>query len=233
MDKIGYGYGSEWHLLRYLGYHRYYLNEQILHQIGGDRLDWLDFRFSIRNAPLQRDREWTGIEFIEDQTVIAQWHAFWPGSGSAQNWDAIGKVYQDGEPTWLLVEAKAHLGEVESTCRASSTKSREKIRAALEKAQGSFCASPPPVDHWLTPYYQMANRLACLHFLMRESQPPVPAHLLFVYFVGDQRADADCPQSAGEWEGVIERIENRLALDPSQPLMKRVHHLFLAVNPKV
>ena len=29
MGKIGYTYGSEWHLLRYLGYHRNELNRQI------------------------------------------------------------------------------------------------------------------------------------------------------------------------------------------------------------
>lgn len=232
MGKIGYGYGSEWHLLRYLGYHRHFLNEQILPKTGGERLEWLDFGFSKRNDPLQRDREWTGIEFIDDQDVGRQWRDFWPSSGSAQNYDAIGKVYQDGKPAWLLVEAKAHLGEVESTCRAKSPRSREKIGVALRKAQDSFCTSHPPIDHWLKPYYQVANRLACLHFLLQECQPSIPAHLLFLYFVGDLRADADCPQSAGEWEGVIERIANRLALDPGQPLMKRVHHLFLTVNPK-
>ena len=100
----------------------------------------------------------------------------------------------------------------------------------MAKAQGSFSTKPPVVEHWLVPYYQVANRLAYLHFLMKECQPPIPAHLLFLYFVGDQRSDADCPQRAEAWEAMVEKIENRLGLDPNRPLMKRVHHLFLPVN---
>ena len=78
MGKIGYGYGSEWHLLRYLGYHRTYLNKHILRLTGGERIEWLDFRFSRQNVPLQRDHEWTGVAFIEDPAVQRQWRAFWP-----------------------------------------------------------------------------------------------------------------------------------------------------------
>ena len=52
MGTIGYGYGSEWHLLRYLGYHRHYLSQEILNMIGGEILQWLDFKFSPANVPL-------------------------------------------------------------------------------------------------------------------------------------------------------------------------------------
>ena len=47
MGKIGYGYGSEWQLMRFLGHHRNRLDEEIKKQIGekGD-LHWLDFNFS-------------------------------------------------------------------------------------------------------------------------------------------------------------------------------------------
>lgn len=66
MGKIGYGYGSEWHLLRYLGYHRAYFSEEIVHIVGGQAVEWLDFPFSSANAPLQDDREFVGLEFIAD-----------------------------------------------------------------------------------------------------------------------------------------------------------------------
>jgi len=72
MGKIGYGYGSEWHLLRYLGYHRKFFSEQILQLIGGQRLEWLDFNFSKVNDTLKRDRELVGLEFIDDPNIQRQ-----------------------------------------------------------------------------------------------------------------------------------------------------------------
>ncbi len=128
MGKIGYGYGSEWHLLRYLGYHRGCLNEQILNLIGGQQLDWLDFGYSKDNAPLKRDKELVGLEFIDNPDVQRRWYAFWPQSGSAQNWDAVGKIFVDGKEEWLLVEAKAHIKELQSSCRAKSERSKAKIQ---------------------------------------------------------------------------------------------------------
>jgi hypothetical protein len=45
MGRMGLGYGSEFHLLRYLGRHRRYLNRAIEDKFGGRVLDWLDFSF--------------------------------------------------------------------------------------------------------------------------------------------------------------------------------------------
>lgn len=64
MGRIGFGYGSEWHLLRHLGYHREYLSLKTLNVTGGRSIEWLDFDFSKENAPLRDDREFLGLEFI-------------------------------------------------------------------------------------------------------------------------------------------------------------------------
>lgn len=45
MGKMGNGYGSEFHLLRYLGYHRQELNRAIEKETGGLVTEWLDFAF--------------------------------------------------------------------------------------------------------------------------------------------------------------------------------------------
>ena len=110
MGKFEHGYGSEWHLLRYLGYHRHNFSEQIIKVIGGKNIKWLDFRFPKSNLPSKLDRELVGLEFIDDQDVLNKWRSFWPQSGTSQNWDAVGKIHHDGHDEWVLVEAKAHLG---------------------------------------------------------------------------------------------------------------------------
>jgi hypothetical protein len=111
MGKIGYGYGSKWHLLRFLGYHREYFSKEVLKITGGKDISWLDFDFSKHYAHLNNDRELVGLEFIQNPKVREKWSEFWPQTGSSQNWDAVGKISYEDHEEWLLVEAKAHVGE--------------------------------------------------------------------------------------------------------------------------
>ena len=231
MGKIGHGYGSEWHLLRHLGYHREYLSLKTLEVTGGNSIAWLDFAFSKENAPLKDDKELSGLEFIKDAQVQEKWKSFWPQTGNAQNWDAVGKIHFDDRDEWLLVEAKAHIGETKSTCSAANPVSVQKIRSALEKASRAFGNQSQPVENWLEPYYQYANRLAVLYFLMKECVPPVSARLLFIYFYGEKPKNPEYPQNEQGWSPSIQKTDEWLGVDESCELFKRVHRLFLPVNP--
>lgn len=183
MGKIGHGYGSEWHLLRYLGYHRSALEEEILSKIGGNRITWLDFKFSNRNEPLKRDQEWKGLDFLNKETQ-KEWKTWWPQTGNVQNWDAVGEIHYGDSKEWLLVEAKAHTNEIKSSCMAKSQDSKNMIRSNLMETKKSFNAEDTPVENWLAPYYQFCNRLAVLHFLQKKSNSRIPANLLMIYFYG-------------------------------------------------
>jgi len=231
MGRIGYGYGSEWHLLRQLGYHRTYLSQKVREVVGAQRVEWLDFVFSRENVPLRDDREFVGLEFIQDDQVQARWKSFWPQTGNAQNWDAVGRIYFGNTTEWSLVEAKGHIGEVESKCGATSRVSQHLILSALEKTSGAFGNCCQPIENWLAPYYQYANRLAVLYFLMRECVPAVKTRLLFICFYGENREGCECPQSEQEWLPAIQRITDWLGIDKQSDLMQRVHYLFLRVNP--
>lgn len=233
MGKIGCGYGSEWHLLRYIGYHRAYFSDLILNHIGGQSLLWHDFRFLPPNRSNKQDGEIIGLSFLENAQADTAWRSFWPQSGNAHNWDAVGEIWENGQREWLLVEAKAHLGEINSSCGASSQHSLSMISAALSQTIGSFCKSPSPVESWLSPYYQYANRLAMLHFLTEECDPPIPAQLLFIYFTGDRRPDgAKCPQTSADWEHDITAMEHHLGIDSESVLYSRVHRIILPINPE-
>lgn len=231
MGKIGCGYGSEWHLLRNLGRHRQLLSNQVLEITGGQSVSWLDFGFSSKYVKMNNDRELVGLEFIKDPKVQNRWKQFWPQSGTAQNWDAVGQIDFGDHKEWLLVEAKAHFLELKSDCGATAQRSIEKINSALEKSIKSFCIQPTPISKWLSPYYQYANRLAALHFLLQECEPAIPSHLLFIYFYGDHRSDTECPQTKEDWHEVVGDMENWLSLDQNSPLINKVQHLFLPINP--
>lgn len=236
MGKIGYGYGSEWHLLRYLGYHRKVLSETVIDLIypGEDKkVEWLDFKFSGNNEPFKQDQELEGLEFLSGkQDVMDKWKTFWPQSGTSQNWDAVGWIAPGENEELLLVEAKAYLGETRSSCGASE-ESKEIILAALEKTRKELGGNQP-IENWLNQYYQYANRLAVLYFFMKESKPSINCHMLFINFYGDKRPNnIKCPQGKEEWEDYRERIHTSLGIDENSKLMKRVHHLLLPVHPKV
>ena len=138
MGKIGYGFGSEWHLLRFLGYHRDYLSKEVLNITGGKNISWVDFKFSRNAANLNNDRELVGLEFIQNPNALKKWREFLPQTLSSQNWDALGKIDYGDHSEWLLVEAKAHLEEVRSSCSAKSPKSIEMIKESMKKNNALF-----------------------------------------------------------------------------------------------
>lgn len=227
MSEIGYGYGSECHLLRFLGRHRTCLDTSILRKVGGEAIAWLDFPFDERKA--WHDGERKGLDFLppNSQAVIA-WRDFWPQRGNPPNWDAVGKVLRNGQEEWLLVEAKAHLGELRSSCQAKPEGGRDTIIAALTETK--FALGVPTERDWLNGYYQYCNRIAVLSLLTRCE---VPARLLFLYFTGDRFPDdpkVECPQSEAEWADALADQSCHVGLPKGHVLEDRIHKLFLDVR---
>jgi len=162
MSKIGRGYGSEWHLLRHLGRHRAALNAAVLGKTGGEAVRWLDFPPGPDGEG--PDAEWQGLDFLPpDSPAREAWREFWPQTGNAPNWDAVGQLTVADACEWLLVEAKAHTEELVTSCGAKQRGGLPQIRRALEETREAFGADSSA--DWLLPYYQHANRLAALYFL--------------------------------------------------------------------
>src|SRR4051794_10809050 len=105
MGQIGDGYGSEYHLRRYLAEQQGALNAQLADQLdtSANAMKWLPFPLGADG----RAREYKGLGFLprDSQTLALReaWSHFWPSRGQQQNWDAVGRAGDD----WLLVEAKA------------------------------------------------------------------------------------------------------------------------------
>jgi len=235
MGKIGRGYGSEWHLLRYLGYHRTFLQNEIISKTGGDNIQWLDFKFSNKNKPLKRSHELKGVEFLDEQIYARQrrlWKEYWPQRGNAPNWDAVGQLFTKDKREWLLVEAKSHVEELNSYCNAEP-RSKKKIADALEQAMKSYKVEDVSVEKWLNGYYQFCNRLTMLHFLEKVCDPPSSTHLLMIYFYGDQKKGWNCPQSYLEWKSELDKMYKEIGLVDQSDLMRKVHTVYLSVNPNV
>jgi hypothetical protein len=125
--------------------------------------------------------------------LVEELAGFWPKEGP--QWDALG-VGSDG--TLLLIEAKANIPELASTCSAGPVSAR-KIEAALAQTKTSFAA--PATADWLRGYYQFANRLAHLEFFRAHG---ANALMVFVYFCG--AGEVSGPETAEEWHPALESM---------------------------
>lgn len=234
MPGLSYGsgpelYGSAWHLLRFLGYHRELLNRRICSSTGLSAVRWLDLRFDGNNG----DQELTGIEFLLDGNVrekeaAQRWKDIWPQRGTQHHWDTVGRaIAGDGSTEWVMVEAKANVEELHSSCGATSARSKEMISDAIKDTAGSLGITD--TDSWLSEYYQYAKRLVFLHSLLRSG---VNASLVYIYFCGDRRPDnVFCPASEKEWRPVLRRQYSHMGLpDDGRGIMGRVHDVFFGVR---
>jgi hypothetical protein len=157
----------------------------ILDRTGAREIEW--------KSPLKADHyaEYRDAHFLDclglnDLTPALQ--QFWPQRGP--QWDALA-VTDLGHV--LLIEAKAHIGEMCSPGTMASANSRQIIAERL-----TGCANKLGVKAsaslWPDHFYQLANRLAHLDFLRSNG---VPAFLVLVNFLND--ADMDGPSSAEVW----------------------------------
>lgn len=226
MAEIGNGYGSECHLLRYLGRHRRELDKQVLNTIGGQAVEWLDFPFD--GSRTWRDGERKGLDFLEpDSPAWAAWRKAWPQRGNPPNWDAVGILTVNGAREWLLVEAKANLQEIKSSCQASDAGGRPLIVRTLTETKERLGVAAD--CDWLDGYYQSANRIAVLGLL---TEAGVGARLLNIYFTGDLGdAGRTCPSDANGWHAALGALKEHIGLPRGHALENRMHELFLAVCP--
>lgn len=227
MGKIGYGYGSEWHLLRWLGRHRAKLSSEIEKVVGSPVKEWLDFEFNTKadSDILNQDSELKGLGFLAGKLpdVVQEWKTIWPHTGNVHNWDAVAYL-ESGH--LLLVEAKAHLREVASDSDSHGGEQRQAISDLIEKALRRWNIKVEP-STWLGAYYQYANRLILLDFLQSRG---IGSKLLFLYFTGNQSRGMVNPENEKGWEAVLSAQEQELGLWGEFPHRAHVHKLFLPVR---
>jgi hypothetical protein len=132
--------------------------------------------------------------------------SFWPTRGPV--WDGLA-LTAAGEP--VLVEAKAHAAEMASTCAAVAPASLRAISAAFDETKHAFRVDAS--CDWMEGFYQYANRLA--HAYLLNQLNDVPAHLVFLYFVGDD--DMAGPASREQWEAFVASAHEALGVTGRLP----------------
>ena len=99
------------------------------------------------------------------------------------------------------------------------------IRSEFEATKQNMATDK--TKDWLSPFYQYANRLATLDFLLRHN---VSARLVFIYFLGDEHQGAKCPAIVAEWMPALQESVAHLGLTGASDVEARTHSVFLRVN---
>jgi hypothetical protein len=228
MGQMALGYGSEFHLLRWLGRHRNEFDKRVNSLLGTDDISWLDFDFDSDSKKTIPDKEIKGLNFLDKnthETVISTWENEWPQTGNSMNWDLVGFTENDGEKTWILIEAKAHLGELEQNCGAS-TESLAKIEKALTESAERNGIRILDKNPWIKKYYQQANRIYVLDLLKRHT---IKVKLVNIYFIGDMYSkNRKSPQNRDDWQTKL--VEMKKYLNIEQLTTLEIKDLFLEID---
>lgn len=188
------------------------LDDQILAaRGGGGAVRWVSPRADDDYAEY-RDRSF--LERIGHAGLADRLADFWPSRGP--QWDALATTDSGAV---LLVEAKAHINELCSPGSSAAGDSRRQIEQALSVTASHMGARP--LAPWIDAFYQLANRLAHLHFLRDKG---VDARLVLVNFTGD--ADMNGPSTPAEWEAAYKVVYHVMGIPARNPLEKFVHHLY-------
>ncbi len=226
MAQIGYGYGSEYQLLRFLGHHRNEL-ELALHKAGVPDGDfyWFDFDYADRDRILSGDSEICGLSFLEGRfdnysEVKKEIKSYSWTFNSWQYWDAVFIVNN----VVYFVEAKAHKDELKSGSKTHGGTNSDAIFAFMSKQFS--CAT----DEWLKDYYQFANRISTVAMINKKG---IQCKLVNIYFIDgyyDRERGINKDTSREEFEEEIEKELEALGLSKEEK-DKYVIDLFIDANP--
>lgn len=230
-------YGSDWHMLRCLGWHRKRFTDHVSRSIGVSSINWLDFPLDGQGAyppgkPI-RQGPWEKINFASKE-LQEKYNEFWPGPSWHQILDAVGYGNGASGEELVIVDAYAHPREISfagSSVREDSEKGkkvREAFQETLRACGFDEAEATIQAEKWLSGCDVYAHRLAMLHFFLKQN---IPARLVFLYFCGDRQPNRkNCPQSAAEWGDTIVRVKQYLGLKGTSVLESRVHDVFVDVN---
>jgi hypothetical protein len=204
-DANGYAYkGSQRQLQDFVNCARSELNIAIFSAIASlPRSEDLCWRSPLRENEYKEYRDAKFLAAVGQTALSSELRRFWPSGGPV--WDALAIVNTGGSRGVLLVEAKAHPEELESSCKAKNPDSVAKIKAALGSTK-SWLGVNERLD-WYAQYYQSTNRLAHLYFLREIAK--VPAWLVNLYFV-DDASHISTPRV--DWDRKIAEVEQCLGL---------------------
>ncbi len=172
-----------------------------LSPLKGDNLDYLEYELKqdyICNV--------LGISSGQKKKIFS----FWPSR--QPQWDGI--ALSKDRKTLYLVEAKAHLSELNSKMSATSENSIKLIKDSMKEVFEKYY-SKGTFEMWTDVYYQLGNRLTFLHKMNDvSSETGFKVKLVLLNFVEDKTYK---PTSENEWQEHYKEVFHEMTGDERAP----------------
>lgn len=124
------------------------------------------------------------LEFLnrEQREAITSWWLKNPRGARTPTWDLVSECAVDGKRGLILVEAKAHAGELgwEDSCKSEDEENRQQIANALEAANSGLNKIVPGWRLKRDSHYQLSNRFA---FAWKVASLGLPVVLVYLGFL--------------------------------------------------
>lgn len=198
--------------------HASFLDRAIREALGFKKSEQITWLSPLREDAYSEYRDKGFIRRLGIELASRPLEEFWPRRGP--QWDGLGRTESDNI---LLVEAKANIPEIVSPACQASDHSKSLIQRSLREVQ-EFLKIDLNID-WVGKLYQYANRIAHLYFLREINQ--IPAHLVFVYFIGDH--DVDGPGSVLEWKAALKVAKGVLGIGERHRLSKYMADVYIDI----
>ncbi len=136
---------------------------------------------------------------------VKELEKFWPKQG--HHWDGVAIAKDE---TILLMEAKAHISEMDSSSMDKSTPETTKQRLASLKKTADYFGAKFNEAKWTGAKYQTANRLAFAYFLTEILKRP--ARVIYIMFTGDKEMTDGKVETKDDWDAKFQESFTILGL---------------------
>lgn len=142
--------------------------------------------------------ETEGLLGAAERTALTEWWLARAGRANTPNWDLASTCEMGGRCGVMLVEAKAHVGELaDDCCGATDRANAERIAEALKEATEAWNRLEPGFSLRANSHYQMSNRWA---FAWKVASLGVPVILVYLGFVCAEEMRGKQPfRDLGHW----------------------------------
>lgn len=122
-----------------------------------------------------------------DRTTLTSWWLAQPGAANTPNWDLVSKCRINNSDGLVLVEAKAHEGELaDDRCGATNPDNLKQIKKALAEANDAWNTLASGAALSANSHYQLSNRFA---FSWKLATMGIPVVLIYLGFLDAHEID--------------------------------------------
>jgi hypothetical protein len=123
-----------------------------------------------------------------DRTTLTSWWLAQSGAANTPNWDLVSKCRINNSEGLILVEAKAHEGELaDDRCGAVNLDNLNQIKKALAEASIGWNALASGAGLSANSHYQLSNRFA---FSWKLATMGIPVVLVYLAFLDAHEMDS-------------------------------------------